>query len=489
MVADFKLFYKMIRSGLFDGRIFSTIKEGTMKRLMVVCVIASYVALRFSALAAQNPSSKSLRDQGGIIFRSIGSISANASGIWTAQPSGTHATLWSVKSLTALAAWAAGDSGVILRTIDGGATWKKVGAGNIGHEAVYSIEGLDSSTAFATTSPSTGTYIFRTSNGGTSWDTVYSLAGGFVDAIHMFDNQIGIAIGDPVGGEWVVLHTSDGGATWLRSKSEPPQSKTENGSPNCLATVGDSVVVFGSSSGSVYRSTDRGATWVSAGTSQPYVTAIGLLESGVGITTGADPRILPPAYVYSHTIDGGVTWNSMLGPFGSIVNPVAGAGRSEFWGASANTIYRSTDAGVSWHIEYQTQTGFSFLALSVLTSNEVASGWAVAGGGFIYQLNESTLTGAQILEVSIPKAITLNQNYPNPFNPSTTIRYALPARAYVTLAVFNTLGQQVASLVNESQEAGYHEVRFDGSSMASGVYFYRLRAGENVATKKLLVIR
>jgi hypothetical protein len=88
-----------------------------------------------------------------------------------------------------------------------------------------------------------------------------------------------------------------------------------------------------------------------------------------------------------------------------------------------------------------------------------------------------------------PEEFALLQNYPNPFNPSTTIRYGLPNRSHVSLTVYNTLGQQVALLQNGEQEAGYHEVKFDGSGLSSGVYFYRLQAGEVVQTRKLLLIR
>jgi hypothetical protein len=99
------------------------------------------------------------------------------------------------------------------------------------------------------------------------------------------------------------------------------------------------------------------------------------------------------------------------------------------------------------------------------------------------------ITGVAGNSTGMPTLFQLDQNYPNPFNPSTTIRYALPSTSHVMLSVFNTLGQQVAQLVNGDVDAGIHDVKFDGSTLASGVYFYRLKAGEYIETKKLVILR
>ncbi len=125
-------------------------------------------------------------------------------------------------------------------------------------------------------------------------------------------------------------------------------------------------------------------------------------------------------------------------------------------------------------------------------------------GGLFAVRYEPVLTGTGSLADGAPQSIRLLQNFPNPFNPATTIRYALPEAAVVRLAVFNAVGQRVADLVDETQAAGYHEVRFDGSSLSSGVYFYRLQvrplesaigrdsrseAGDFVQTKRLLLLK
>jgi hypothetical protein len=83
-----------------------------------------------------------------------------------------------------------------------------------------------------------------------------------------------------------------------------------------------------------------------------------------------------------------------------------------------------------------------------------------------------------VITISIPEVYGLSQNYPNPFNPSTTIQYDLPAESKVTLTVYDLLGQEIAQLVNETQESGSYEVEWDASNLVSGVYFAIITAGD-----------
>jgi len=88
-----------------------------------------------------------------------------------------------------------------------------------------------------------------------------------------------------------------------------------------------------------------------------------------------------------------------------------------------------------------------------------------------------------------PKEFKLEQNYPNPFNPATSIRYQVSSISSVSLKVYDILGSEVATLVNEEQQPGYYEVQFDASKFASGVYVYRLSAGSYVSVKKMMMVK
>jgi hypothetical protein len=88
-----------------------------------------------------------------------------------------------------------------------------------------------------------------------------------------------------------------------------------------------------------------------------------------------------------------------------------------------------------------------------------------------------------------PGGFRLHQNYPNPFNPQTTIRYQIPSDGLVVIKMYDVLGREVRTLVDEHQKAGYHMTTLDASRLASGVYFYRMVAGNYVNVKKLLVMK
>jgi len=88
-----------------------------------------------------------------------------------------------------------------------------------------------------------------------------------------------------------------------------------------------------------------------------------------------------------------------------------------------------------------------------------------------------------------PEEFNLEQNYPNPFNPATTIRFSIPASGLTTLKVYNILGNEVATLMNEDKSAGVYSVEFNASNLPSGVYMYSLQTGSAVLTKKMVLLR
>ncbi|MBK6913382.1 MAG: T9SS type A sorting domain-containing protein [Ignavibacteriales bacterium] len=111
-----------------------------------------------------------------------------------------------------------------------------------------------------------------------------------------------------------------------------------------------------------------------------------------------------------------------------------------------------------------------------------------------YRLKQIDFNGdfeySNIIEIEIaPSAFSLAQNYPNPFNPSTNISYQLPAYGFVSLKVYDVLGNEVATLVNEEQKAGVYSINFNAQLLSSGVYYYQLKSGNNIQTKKMILTK
>ena len=123
-------------------------------------------------------------------------------------------------------------------------------------------------------------------------------------------------------------------------------------------------------------------------------------------------------------------------------------------------------------------------------SNEIAINWNAPLVFVLGYFNSEGITdvkerGSNIL----PSEYKLEQNYPNPFNPNTFINYSLPQESFVSLVVFSSTGQLVRQLVNSSEKAGNYRISFDADGIASGVYFYRIKAGEFVSTKKMMLLK
>jgi hypothetical protein len=188
-----------------------------------------------------------------------------------------------------------------------------------------------------------------------------------------------------------------------------------------------------------------------------------------------------------YSTDNGTSWTEVsAGLPNATVGALAVSGTYLFAGTSGRGIFRSTNNGTSWTEVNSGLTDTVVHALAVSGTDLFAG---TAGGGVWRRPLSEMITTVEPHSAIMPAHFHLGQNYPNPFNPSTTILYGLPSRSHVTLTVFNTLGQQVATLVAGEQEAGFHEVQFEASGLASGVYLYRLQAGDFVQTKRLLLLR
>lgn len=154
--------------------------------------------------------------------------------------------------------------------------------------------------------------------------------------------------------------------------------------------------------------------------------------------------------------------------------------------------------GLSFSVFVDGIGGVDYSLASGLGISEFVKVWEI--GYFYYSklrgaiingqlLGDTTLTDVKTAPDNLPVNFNLFQNYPNPFNPTTVIKYSLPKEARISLNIYNILGQKVKELVNQIKAPGVYEVNFDGSQLSSGIYFYRLQAGGNIATKKLIIAK
>jgi len=161
----------------------------------------------------------------------------------------------------------------------------------------------------------------------------------------------------------------------------------------------------------------------------------------------------------------------------------AAADGGDFW-TSLSGVYSSADDGKSWKL---LKAGLSDIAVYSLAIDKQGFIYAGAKNGFVYRSSNPTNL-IDFLEKK-PESYHLSQNYPNPFNPLTTIEYSVPQKENVKLTVYDMLGKQIAILINEVKNPGHYKINFDAQNLTSGIYFYKIEAGNFSDYKKMILIK
>lgn len=251
---------------------------------------------------------------------------------WTAQHPGTDASLRGISAPDTRTAWITGTNGTVMRTSDGGASWRRIpvpGAESLDFRGVHA---LDARTAVILSSgPGGQSRIYRTVDRGAHWSLAHqnSDAQGFFDCMAFWDKKRGILVGDPVDGRFTILRTIDGGRTWTRiARAHTPPARQGEGafaaSGTCLAVARGGRAWFGTggeNGGRVFRSDDWGLSWTGVATpirhdsASAGIFSIAMDGEGRGIAVGGDYR--NPAESRGNIIvtsDGGRTWTAPNGP-------------------------------------------------------------------------------------------------------------------------------------------------------------------------------
>jgi hypothetical protein len=412
-------------------------------------------------------------------------LSTNNGGSWVDVNEGLTRRFVTDLVLSGTNLFAATDVGVFLST-NSGTSWTQANNG-LTLTDVASL-GVSDEDVFAGTF---GGGIFVTTDNGTNW------------------TRVGLATTtDPVGA-FTVSGTNLFAGTWwssgifLSTNNGTDWTAVNNGltsmSVSDLAVSGTSLFA-GTYSGGVFLSTNNGASWAELNTDLTNNHVYSLAISGTNLFAGTDAGvwrlgisdILPitlcsfSAVRLSGSAHVMLEWKTMseINNYGFLVEKDIAQAQQVF-----TAIPGSFRPGKGTTSVPQTYT--------FVDSNVTPGKWAyrlkqIDLDGTVHVFDPTmvdlTTTDARS-EPAVPAMSSLHQNYPNPFNPSTTIRYGLSQRAHVTLTVFNALGQQIARLVKGDLEAGDHEVQFDGSRLAGGVYLYRIQAGDFVQTRKCALVK
>jgi len=386
--------------------------------------------------------------------------------------------LWNGTAKDTNEVFACGSDRTIIGSFDGGITWNKYfESPGSGYLNSITFNGDD------ILSVGSGGVILKSSDNGSSWEENYIEASWLSD-INFINNIVGFTVGS-ISGLACIYKTYDGGSSWELQQTFPEYS-TIDGIEFSREDLGWMIA----NENGLLKSTDIGRTWNVVVDSIHMFKDLAVWDNTAWFTYFN--RIL-------RTTDAGETWESFN---------VFDYGQTIYWGFEIDfvspdigyagiydgRVFKTTDGGESW-IEEEFPSSMSVEAIDFV---DVKRGWTFGDCGTILKRDPNYVyVGNEIQDP--PQEFILFQNYPNPFNPVTKIKYEIPGQArndnaLVTLKVYDILGREIATLVNEEKPVGTYEVIFDSHSgevrnIPSGIYFYQLKVGLFVETKKMVLIK
>lgn len=344
--------------------------------------------------------------------------------------------------------------------------------------------------------------ILQTKDGGVHWDIQFenNELTEFMNYIEMFDANNGIAMGDGFNNKALIIGTKDGGLNWVNLNDSSFGGYSfdiwrmiDFVNPNIGYFCASSVSTTGLVTNNLFK-TENGCTdWEFLETNNK-ISTLKFFDKDHGIiltSSGKDCK---------RTLDGGKTWENIPFNFTDRGNDIEYVDNDyqNVWVITQHKVFFSSDFGDTW-TQYPFSEDIWFYDIHFTDQNK---GWLLTTDGIYVTQNN----GGYITDVESNKIINnfdLYQNYPNPFNPTTTIKYEIPNVAYskvgdsqifnssrnVQIRVYDVLGKEIATLVNENKPVGEYEVTFDASELNSGVYFYQLKADNYIETKKMILLR
>jgi hypothetical protein len=408
----------------------------------------------------------------------------------TYYPTNNKTTLFNVCAVNQNIIWAVGAYGTIVKTTNGGLNWITYRLTDTTFQ-IWEISPINDQTAWITAD--NGRRLYKTTTGGASWSQQYFTTYG-ISAHKFFNANTGFILDhrdNPYPDTARMMITRDGGTTWHKNIYSPLTTILVNKS---LGAIDTNFIWLVDDNKCYTLSGGLNNQWqmhiVDSGNT--YLLGSSFVNSLTGYMCTGMSGV--PFKIYK-TINGGSNWSVYSADSSLGVNTLCFIPNTNMAFVNGfSNIRISRDNGISWIHRVNYNYSIDSIDMMYMDAYDTNSVWIAVNKGRLFKYNFNFI-GIQPVGTLLPSDFKLYQNYPNPFNPETNIRFAIPVQTEFQISVYDILGRVVYS-VTDTKPAGEYLFKFDGSSMASGIYFYKItvrQAGSSTGkfsdTKKMLLIK